>query len=76
MTQVRISDQRSLGSWYTKGIIEFILGKVSSVPLMCCDLITAHGLLIMIQIRFQIQIFYLLHYFKSLLQQKHNTLQK
>lgn len=76
MTQVRISDQRSLGSWYTKGIIESTLGKVSSAPLMCCDLSAAHELLIMIQIRFQIQIFYLLHYFKSLLEQKYYTLPK
>ena len=65
MTQVRISDQRSLGSWYTKGIIESTLGKVSSVPLMCCDLITAHGSLIMIQIRFQIQIFLFIALFQE-----------
>lgn len=75
MTQVRISDQRFLGSWYTKGIIECTQGKVSSVPFMCCDLSAAHGLLIMSQIRFQIQIFCLLHHFRSLLQQKYNTSQ-
>ena len=57
MTQVRINDRRSLGSWYTKVVSESTLGKISSVPLMCCDLSAARGLLIMIQIRFQIQIF-------------------